>query len=666
MRLTKFRIKNFKSITDTGYCTFASDLTILVGKNESGKTATLEALKYFNKTIQRVPENAFPLDGLDRDPSVEIWFQLTQEEVNGIQEDSGSQLSDKALSCIRNKGIGIIKNSRGRYILCDESTDGLFREEGGTYKEQIKHIKTAKERLQELLQGPRVPAIDFTADNENIQRESKELIKTVKTFLPSIKDERQQEEAVEAVRTIIKESRKLTEPEEVAEGQPHESSRDAASFFVEAAVQRLPNFIFFTEFSDILPFEIPIPYLKENQAVLDFAKIAGLDIDLFMETQDIQKRINYLNRHAATISGDFLDYWGQNKIELTVKPEGNKLLFGVKESGKTDFFKIEQRSRGFQWFLSFYLRLNAQKAKENIIIIDEPGVHLHAKAQKEIVKVLEDKIVSESQVIFSTHCPYLINAQRLDRVRLVIKDAERGTTITEDVHGHADEESLMPVKTAMGGEKMSLSPQLEKQNVIVGGVADFYFYKALTAYAKDVDLEEINLLPATDLDSMVQLLSLMIGYNVDYQVLLNNNAEGYQMRKHLKERFGLGNERIIFVSKKPDHATEDLFAPEDFNTHVLKDQKGEDETVLNSEYLRENAINRVLLAKKFLDSTQNGTDQIELSAATIASFQKVFNKIFAAFNALPEEEAVEKIEESVEKEPEAKVKRRSLFAFLKK
>ena len=669
MRLTKFRIKNFKSIIDTGYCSFGSDMTILVGKNESGKTATLEALRYFNRTIQRVTEDAFPLDGNDRDPSVEIWFRLEREEIDAIQEDSGVKLSPKALSYITANGLGLIKNSRGRYVLSGECVDGLFREEtgGGTYQEQIKHIKTAKERLQELLNGPRIPSIDFTSGNENIQNESKELIKVVKSFLPSIKDEKQQEEAVEAVRTIIKESKKLTEPEEVIEGQPQEPNRDSEAFFIEAAVQRLPHFIFFSEFSDILPFEIPISYLKENQAVLDFAKIAGLDLDLFMETQDVQKRINYLNRHSATISGDFLDYWGQNKIELVVKPEGNKLLFGAKESGKTDFFKIEQRSKGFQWFLSFYLRLNAQKAKSNVIIIDEPGMHLHAKAQQEIVKVLEDKIVSESQVIFSTHCPYLIDTKRLDRVRLVVKDAERGTLISEDIHNHTDEESLMPVMTAMGGEKMNTVSLSEKQNVIVGGVADFYLCKALMTYIKDLDLEEINLLPATDVDHMVQLVSLMIGYDREFQVLLSNNAEGYQMRKHLKERFGLGNEKIIFVSKKPDYATEDLFAPEDFDAHVLKDQRSENQSILNSEYLRDNAMNRVVLARKFFDRTQKGTDQAVLSAATLAAFRKLFEKILGAFHALPGvEEELEKKEEPTEKTPEAKTKRRSLFAFLKK
>ena len=184
MRLTKFRIKNFKSIVDTGYCSFGSDMTILVGKNESGKTATLEALRFFNRTIQRISEDAFPLDGSDGDPSVEIWFRLEQKEMDAIQEDSGVKLSEKAVNYMTNNGLGVIKNSRGKYALSDECIDGLFREEnGGTSQEQIKHIRSAKEKLQALLRGPRVPSIDFESSHENIQKESKELIRAVKSFL---------------------------------------------------------------------------------------------------------------------------------------------------------------------------------------------------------------------------------------------------------------------------------------------------------------------------------------------------------------------------------------------------------------------------------------------------------------------------------------------------
>jgi predicted ATP-dependent endonuclease of OLD family len=43
MKLQKVRVQNFKSITDTGEFTI-ENVTCLVGKNESGKTAILQAL----------------------------------------------------------------------------------------------------------------------------------------------------------------------------------------------------------------------------------------------------------------------------------------------------------------------------------------------------------------------------------------------------------------------------------------------------------------------------------------------------------------------------------------------------------------------------------------------------------------------------------------------
>ena len=74
MRLVKFRIQNYKSIKDTNYCWLASDLTTLAGKNESGKTAILEALRYFDPHIRPIPDSALPLDD-DGKPCIELCFQ---------------------------------------------------------------------------------------------------------------------------------------------------------------------------------------------------------------------------------------------------------------------------------------------------------------------------------------------------------------------------------------------------------------------------------------------------------------------------------------------------------------------------------------------------------------------------------------------------------------
>jgi predicted ATP-dependent endonuclease of OLD family len=48
MKLTAFRIRNFRSIADTGWQNISLDnITCLIGQNESGKTSVLEGLKVF-------------------------------------------------------------------------------------------------------------------------------------------------------------------------------------------------------------------------------------------------------------------------------------------------------------------------------------------------------------------------------------------------------------------------------------------------------------------------------------------------------------------------------------------------------------------------------------------------------------------------------------------
>ena len=51
MRLIKARVQGYRSIIDTGYFDVEADKTILVGPNEAGKTAILQALPYIKLSI---------------------------------------------------------------------------------------------------------------------------------------------------------------------------------------------------------------------------------------------------------------------------------------------------------------------------------------------------------------------------------------------------------------------------------------------------------------------------------------------------------------------------------------------------------------------------------------------------------------------------------------
>lgn len=456
MRLKKFRIYNYKSIMDSGDCCLSSDFTTLIGKNESGKTAVLEAIRDFDREQYVISQQAYPLSSIGEEPSLEMVFSVSKEELEGIEKDSGAVITEEAREFILREGLCLTKSALGDYGFKDGFLNRSLRDVAENEDEkELSRVQIKKQKLDGLLSGFPVPELNLDGDQDAAGKSLKELRISVKKYVGLIKEEEKREEIVGLIQEIIK---------EVNDCDHERLKHSSRANFMHSVVQRLPRFVFFGELKDILPFEIAMKSLKENEAVMDFARIADLDLDKVMKTEDLQRRINLLNRHSAIISGDFLGFWKQNQIELIVRPQGDNLLFGVKEADKVDFFKVEQRSKGFQWFLSFYLRLNSYKTDNVIVLIDEPGTNLHPLAQRDILNILKERSSNDMQVIFSTHSSALIDTDRLDRIRLLIKDNEKGSVIKDDIHNVMDEETLMPIVAAIGAKSSSRIPAIIKES----------------------------------------------------------------------------------------------------------------------------------------------------------------------------------------------------------
>ena len=642
MRLLKFRIQNYKSIIDSGYCEPAADITILIGKNESGKTSTLEALRDFDRQVQDFAPEVYPLDGTLDEPLVEMHFQVSRDELEKIQQESGIELDEETLNRVLGEGWTLTKNGRGEYAFSEDYLQAISASQAaGQESDQpdfLMPLRSAKDKLFELLQGHPVPNIQLVNDPKEINKASKEIVRNVKQILTNIGDENLQQRIVESLRGFIKEVESLT-------GLP----RAKSPLFIDHVVHHLPRFVFFNEFTDVLPFEIPVVDVKKNRAVCDFAKIARLNLDKVIDTTDLQKRINLLNRYSAAVSGDFLNYWEQNKIEIIVKPEGDKLIFGLRESETTNFFKMSQRSKGFQWFLSFYLRLQAEAGPNKIILIDEPGTNLHAKAQKEIIRVLVDKISPTTQVIFSTHSPYLIDPERLDRVRLVVKDAVIGTELKNHNDPQADEETLRPLATARGSEAMQPSVMAPSgKSVVMQNSAMFYYIQALQLLMPDSRLDGIKFVPGADADQIGRLVSLLLGQGNEFIILLEANNEGRQVAEALRDKFALDDNQLVFISQAADYSVEDLFSQEDFNNFILPAEKNMDPVLSNARFMRQHQVNRVVAAKAFFDQVRQDKESVKLGDEAIRTYLELVHHLLVGLHEI---EPVE--EKPTEPEPEA-------------
>ena len=91
MKLTAFRIRNFRSIVDTGWQNISPDnITCLIGQNESGKTSVLEGLKVFYSGI--ISEDVFRSD-LSL-PEVSCRFTIPKGWLIKVTENPGTELKE--------------------------------------------------------------------------------------------------------------------------------------------------------------------------------------------------------------------------------------------------------------------------------------------------------------------------------------------------------------------------------------------------------------------------------------------------------------------------------------------------------------------------------------------------------------------------------------------
>lgn len=613
MKIKKANIKNYRSIQNSGDLYFENKITILAGKNESGKTAILEALEDFDRE-RKIRSDSISLFHPDLLPEISITFNVTEAELNKILVQLS--ISDAA---IENIDVEVVKTYPNTYRLTEASREWFenrfiepdIHELKRTWKGQIN-------KLNEILLITNSSVEELSNKNlssDVMNRQLSAIVKIAEDKLPILSEGQQksfQQIHVELEEIYVIVKNKLSVMDK----------------FVLAFVNTIPTFIYFSSFENLLPFEIPIREASSNKAVNNFAKIAEIDLSLLQDGEkDLQSKINHLTKSSTTITGEFLDYWNQDRVELNAMLNGSNLVFGFKEEGRSEQFKMQQRSKGFQWFLAFYinLQLRQQSDEHSILLVDEPGLYLHAKAQRDVLKVLESHS-DKSPVIFSTHSPYLLDFENLNRLRLVFRDKEKGTLVEAKLHKISDAETLTPILTAIGLELTSGITNLDKQsNVIVEGPSDWYY---LTAFKKILDNKEINFIYGGGSGNMPRVGTILRGWGCTVLYLFDNDQGKKDGEKNLTKNWLIEKAQILPISNNKGVKIEDLFTQGDFTKIVLENQSLK-YSGSNSEYIAQTKTEKVFLARSFLSNAEKVIKQ--LSEETKSNFHKVFDVLMNEF-----------------------------------
>lgn len=365
----------------------------------------------------------------------------------------------------------------------------------------------------------------------------------------------------------------------------------------------------FKSFEDKLPNQVSISEAPDNPLIKDLSLVSNLSFDIINPETEARKREMHREEVNITFSEDYEQFWTQDHSNLYVHWDSDNIYFWIKEG--RELYPPEIRSKGKQWHLAYYLRVTARslEGKRNIILIDEPGLFLHAKAQKDILKKLDD-CSDRNQIVYTTHSPYLIPPDKLDRVRLVIRPDE-GFTKIEKVTASADKETLTPILTAIG-EDLSAGIRVDrKNNVVVEGFSDYIY---LNTFKRLLNIEEeLNFLPATGGETPVYIGSILFGWGLDPIFILDNDRQGKIVSKKLKEKLSIDEKRIILSPENSEGSIESLFSNKDFDKFVDSEKS---------------AQSKMLLAHEFSQKVERGEIRLsDLNKETVSNFEKLFGRI---------------------------------------
>lgn len=305
------------------------------------------------------------------------------------------------------------------------------------------------------------------------------------------------------------------------------------------------------------------------------------------ETAKKKKEREILLSSAATsFTKSFNEWWKQGNYTFDFQADGNYFRIWVSDSVRPEPIELEARSTGLQWFFSFYLvflvesELHHQNA---ILLLDEPGVTLHPLAQKDLFLFFEN-LAQNNQIMYTTHSPFMVDSNHLERVRSVYIDSTGKTVVSADLRaserakGKNQPQSIYPAHAALG---LSVSDTLlvNCNPVLVEGESDQLYLSALKnlliSKGKISPLKEIVFVPTGGVKGIKATSAILSGTSdVKPPVLLDGDKPGTKMANELRSDFYAASEEKIILATEyteiADGEIEDLFPKEKFAKIVAR------------------------------------------------------------------------------------------------
>ncbi|MEZ4924818.1 MAG: AAA family ATPase [Saprospiraceae bacterium] len=512
MKLIKVEINKYKSFSKTQSVDLGEEITVLVGKNESGKTAFLEALaktNYFEEddNFKFDVTNDYPRNGLSQykktgkvEPVITCTYVLTPSDKKKLEDNLGS---------------GVFKHDT--FSITTKYDNGTLWTIGNANEEQyLKNLPDSYELSSELSK----------------QIASCKTVKAAFEFCSSYSGEEDISDVKSDLDNILKNC--------------YDWDEKLKGYIAKSILKPLiPKFWYFDEYYELLG-EIDLKELQENRLSDEYAKtakalfdLAGINIKELISSEKFEEFKAQLESTSNEITDQIFEYWKTNSnldIQFDIQKERvtqnhnypfEKIVLHVRIYNRKHRLSLplSNRSKGFNWFFSFivwFSKIQSSQDKNFILLLDEPGLNLHASAQEDLLRFIED-LSQNYQIIYTTHSPFMIQSDHLERVRTVY-DGEGGSVISEAIQ-EKDPNTLFPLQAALGydiGQNLFVS----KNNLLVEGVSDLTFLTILSSVLEQAGRESLNpkitIVPCGGLEKVPMFISLLRGSKLNIACLLDS------------------------------------------------------------------------------------------------------------------------------------------------
>lgn len=475
MRLESFRVKENRSVWDSGEIG-TGDVTCLVGKNEAGKTALLYALYKINPII----ENHAIFDVTDDYPRKEIGDYQHAVEA-GTREHA---VVIEATFALEKADVEAVEAVFGKKALCS---------------------KTLK--LFKGYENKREFALDFD------EKAARAHLSQASCAPDALRKELRAAEGWEDFARILAAAEATEEVTQLIELVAAFKGNCAAWYAYNLVLcSRIPKFLYFDEYYQMVGHENVNALIQRNAEktlktsdypLLGLINLARLQLKDLLNAQRTLELTNTLEGAGNHLTRQTLKYWSQNKhlqMKFDVREgrpqdpehmrEGVNIWGKVYDSVHWATTELGTRSKGFVWFFSFLAWYeDVKRNRENVILLlDEPGLSLHGRAQGDLLGYIEQELKPHHQVIYTTHSPFMIDPNHFGRVRIVqdlgidsdkpLPKEQDGTKVLTDVFDATDD-SLFPLQGALGydiHQTLFVGPN----SLVVEGPADMLFLTGMS------------------------------------------------------------------------------------------------------------------------------------------------------------------------------------------